>query len=555
MNLSHSTYFMIDHTRSFSIKKTFLMGTFQDFVEREPGYDTAFHQAFKYSLVNRNINYDTPEKLFELFTSIHRFAVTHLKKDAQESCGYSFKSQNFVILKGPACNSYGLKALIEKIWKHKASFELRLRLGSDRMIILNSTNCYEVERYKVEDTIQEAIKPVYEHPEEVSLEEISEEWLKVFEKKKPFFLTNGTKREKREILVLESAKKYLLTLASKGLLGEEAVMQAIAVFMQDLMQLHYFNDGNARTCYLLANLLMLQNGLAPFYPDNMCLFDANSISKMVRQMSKGVHTFAEKFGSIEQLESSLDEYYQTVENLKILLGELAPSNGANLIERGRFEHLLRKMAAKNDSKSLEILTFLISNAPILNIDLFAKGDRSGKTALEIAKYFSNEKAVALLSSCILEKREVLNELLSKHGILDAVKEFSHQEIFSKSIQEINLNEIFVFLLTNRSFLDLDLELGFKTAKSAENETAAALIKDIRLAHFSEKTLKLLKQLKGEEDFKNLIYQGEFDAFSESLQETIDDLFEQDEETGEREYLLEKASNILTNNSSLFRIAL
>lgn len=549
---AHPTLFMVDQIEPHSIGGFYLRGSFQCFSKREPGYDTTFYKAFKYCFGQKNSLYHSAEELFIAFGDIHDIAIKHRGEKYRGS--YQFH-QMFDLVDGPTCNLDGVKELVQKIWIKKIPTQLMLQSGPDENISLLPEGCFRVTKEGQNDRVD----TLYSEHDPVSLERVYEEWIEAFQNKKRLFVFNQTPQAERFRLIANAANTYLNSLKSSAPAEKQTIIRAIATFMQDLMQLHYFNDGNGRACYLFANLLMLQNGLPPFYPDNMCLFDANSVEEMVFQINKGMKTFTEKFDSIEHLETSLSKYYQTVEALKELVHHKAPSIDKNLTKQRRFEHLLRKVAKNSDY--LDVVAFLIRNAFSLGIDLFARGDKSGKTALESAIQFKNQEAEALLSCCLSEKSEELQALALKHHILEEIEEAFPQALFLKSIQE-ELREVFVFLLENASFFDLDLKHALECAKESKNEAAVSLIEEVYLRKFSEKVSKLIDLLKDEPNLQQLVYKKEFGSLFSTLKKTLDnpyllfteeDLSDDNQTEKTRQDLLEKAFNLLKNNKSLFEI--
>jgi ankyrin repeat protein len=160
-----------------------------------------------------------------------------------------------------------------------------------------------------------------------------------------------------------------------------------------------FADGNGRTVFIFANLLLSMNNLPPFYPNNMCIFDANSMPRMVREVIEGQKRFRAMFGTKEEFNHNLEAYKKAVENLSalILTKFTKIKSIVTALNERNFNLLLRQSAISEDR--IELLKFLLENHSFLNIDPSSAGQTSG-TALDIAKKHGNEEACRLLKEAL-----------------------------------------------------------------------------------------------------------------------------------------------------------
>ena len=131
--------------------------------------------------------------------------------------------------------------------------------------------------------------------------------------------------------------------------------------------------------------------MAPFYPNNMCVFDANSVNTMVKEVVEGQERFSSMFGTNEELTENLKEYKFTVESLKTKYSKF--NDLMKTIKDRNFNLLLRQAATIKNST--ELLEYLLKNMHILNIDINSKGQKSG-TALDVAINQGNGPAEKLL---------------------------------------------------------------------------------------------------------------------------------------------------------------
>jgi hypothetical protein len=246
-------------------------------------------------------------------------------------------------------------------------------------------------------------------PFEKSKEPSPEKWIeKILETIKPLYDV-GTVGEKQLFPVrivslystqLVRSEKALMLIQNyldsiKKAQNNEDKINTICYLCRELAQLAMFANGNARAIFIFANLLLSMNGLPPFYPTNTWIFDANSMTRMVAEVTEGQKRFSRMFGTKEEFNKDL-ELYVTTEKLSELIStkfpEIKPIN-TSFKERD-FNLLLRQSAEKETT--LELYKFLVENRVILNIDLSYAGSIFVK-ALDIAgKYGDNKTYVYFL---------------------------------------------------------------------------------------------------------------------------------------------------------------
>lgn len=384
---NHPTLFMIDQFYSIPMKGECQYCNFKEFLKEEPEYDAPLFKGIKYIYeLSQQAPTNQSEALFAIVEKIHECVVEHLPIEKKESCkeaqiGPKFHTQAFPILKSLCTDEEGLRELIEDI------------SDQDQKLGLNLAYCPE-------DTKE------YDKKNLINIDLNSDIPFTFFNQEEEFFLVSTSKHENRKQYMLEAAENYFVTLQSASSIQEK--IEAIAVLCRRLLQLHYFEDGNGRMCYLLANLLMLQNGLSPFYPAHMCIFDANSKARMVKLIEDGIPIFQNQFGSIERLIENLQTYFNVLEKVSDLIQQTDEDEKEcylKYFKSRNFEALLRKVTQSNSDINIRILSFLIENAIILNIDLFAKSNYSGENALEVAIDYENELGKELLSTFKSEKEK------------------------------------------------------------------------------------------------------------------------------------------------------
>ena len=73
------------------------------------------------------------------------------------------------------------------------------------------------------------------------------------------------------------------------------VVGPIGTAMKKISQLHPFTDGNARTTFILSNIILIKLGLEPFYPEVQSIFDMNSDDEILKRITAGRADFKNRF--------------------------------------------------------------------------------------------------------------------------------------------------------------------------------------------------------------------------------------------------------------------
>ena len=427
---SHPTYFMID------LESPTGQVTLQKFMSQEKNYDLAFCETWQEIIhPSKDFKITNAEKLLKLLDVIQKSSLRHLpalKKVAGEgnyerTHGRADGKNWYGISKNCNTDEQGIVDLLEKIWIAKDDFQLVVLTDdkSKRYIITNKefilvTNNGENQEilFKNDESNKESLNkiiqivmPLYhkgDSPDgtfrmlifrDCKADEREKKAIKIFNT-----YLEGIKAAEKPKTEESKETKSKVSEATAKLKGSDLEkIKIIALTIRDHMQLHRYYDGNGRSLYLLANLLLHQNKLPMFYPRNMCMFDGNSLDKMIQEIVAGQERFAKMFGNVAQLTVGLNTYSNAVLEIQQIFVNKFSEDAHNSLKIAcddrNFDLLLRQTAQKE--KYFVLLEFLLNNKSILNINISAKGEKWG-TALDIAKKCKNQKAI---------------ELLAKHGIV------------------------------------------------------------------------------------------------------------------------------------------
>lgn len=389
MKLPHCTQFLLDYV---STQKE---NTLQDYNKREADYDLNFIKTWENFIYTKAL--DCPEKMLELFLKIQETAMNHIKSMGITEQGEKYQSgivtkNLFGVSNGPNSNWKGIQELAEKIWFDKKPLQITAHTENDKCYVLYKDGFALYDSKKAE-----LIKNLYKNDSsEKTLKNILITIKKCYDQ--------GVSKEGDDPITINCIlqevhdKKYLAIEIFSNYLeaiqkaeSAKAKIEIILRLATELEQIHLFHDGNGRSVFILVNILLLQNGLDPTYPKNMCMFDANSLKTMVNEVVEGQKRFKTMFGDVEKLTKNLKDYRITVE--KLLDKYSTYKDLMNSIKERNFNLLLRQVAALKDST--ELLKFLLENLEILNIDINSKSKKSG-TAMKIAIKNKNKEAIELL---------------------------------------------------------------------------------------------------------------------------------------------------------------
>jgi hypothetical protein len=397
-SFSHCTQFMID---LISLKGT--PSTLQNFLEVESGYDMVFTKAWGYLIDIKDTPIKTSAALLKVLDKIQELSMSHLPKEDKEGPiqGRAYATNYFPFSKNITSDEQGVKDLIEKIWLNKEDLILSV------LDVANSEMSYIVTKESFNREINNAVKMYFPNDNsKESLERIFKIILPLYHQKRPNGLarmlvlnkTNSETREKRAIKYIDTYFQQIATVKES-----EKIKQNISLLIRDLSQLHLYWDGNGRSLYLLANLLTYQNRMGFFYPNNMCIFECNSVKTMLKEMDEGFERFKKMFETCDRLSTEMYKYQVALSDLFSLLKEAKVPETLNQSFGVRnFNLLLRQTAQKVEY--IKVLNYLVQHRPILNINLKSKGEKSG-TALDVAVKYQNLAAVSLLKDLLKTKSE------------------------------------------------------------------------------------------------------------------------------------------------------
>jgi Fic/DOC family len=402
--IHHCTQFMLDFVACEAKKET---NSFQDYMKREDNYDLSFCEAW-INHVNTKV-IDDAEKLFEFFMKIQKTAMNHIELIGKTSQGKRYQSgiyigNTYCVSNSLVSDLEGIKELVSQVWFDKKNtlvtvYSEKKLDGFHDIYFLNKDGFYNRNtKLKINtqifsnDSSKESFEIILNTIQkyyDVGLLEGGFSPLRI----QPLYDSKESKKAK----AVELFNNYLISIKNLEL-NEEKILK-ICDLCRELEQLHLFYDGNGRSVFILANLLACWNNLNPFYPKNMCIFDANSLRTMVQEVTEGQERFTSLFGSKEQFTRDLNEYKIKVEILTGFAKEKFSKFDVIMksVKERNFNLLLRQAVSSKNTK--ELLEFLLQNLSPLNIDINSKGEKSG-TAMDIAVKNKNEEAIKLLSQYV-----------------------------------------------------------------------------------------------------------------------------------------------------------
>lgn len=399
MSTVHCSNFMLDYIPLVNASQNM-----QDFVKEEPDYDLAFCRAWRSRSIKPEKDLSGNSAFLSLLVRINEQATSHLapmkilnpylviylKGPSVSENGYGFS-------KGVCADQKGVQDIIKKIWIAKENFQLRayFREGKEGSILLKRDGIFSVDSATTPTPL-----PTLAGKE--SLNEIYDKFIPLFEK--GLRADGGHRMEIIQTLPyedrIELAYQYIIRYfkeTKKSPLSTEEKIREIATLMRDLMQLHMYCEANGRSIYILTNALLSYWELPLFYPKNMCIFDGNSIDRIVEEITEGQVRFSAMFRSEEELSAQLANYENCIELLKIVI-KIDYSQFPTLTKsfENRQLNLLFRQSA-HDKRALPLLELLITNSEILGIDCSATGLTSGN-ALDVARKSGNLSAIPLLEA-------------------------------------------------------------------------------------------------------------------------------------------------------------
>lgn len=399
----HCTQFMLDFIACEVKKET---NSFQDYMKREDNYDLSFCEAW-IDHVNADVMDDVndAEKLFEFFMRIQKTAMKHIEQIGTTSHGQRYQSGIFMgntycVSNSLVSDAEGIKELISQIWfdnkeTHLTVYSEKNLKGFHDIYFLTKDGFYRRDPQKNINT------QIFSNDHSMKAFEVILNTIQKFYN--VGFLEGGvsplriqstySSKEKKKEKAVELMSIYLKSI-KESQTNEEKILK-ICTLCRELEQLHLFHDGNGRSVFILANVLLGWNGLNPFYPKNICIFDANSLKTLFREIIEGQERFASMFGSKEKFTNDLSIYKNRVENLKLLVNERFSKFHLIIksVNERNFNFLLRQSAF--NKSTTELLEFLLQNLSFFNIDIHSKGEKSG-TAMDVAVKNKNEEAIHLL---------------------------------------------------------------------------------------------------------------------------------------------------------------
>jgi hypothetical protein len=372
-----------------------------DFVEKEPEYDLAFCKSWEFASLLPAEAFSTGKNFLESLDKIQDLALSHLP----EKLYLDDEKQQFIFLRGRASfiNGYGLAKntcsddngildIIDKIIYEKRNLRLHCILDMPESRYVLSGDGFKSIKFGFE-------RLAIGRRDERWIYRIKMKFLKWYNKG---FLSDGSDRifiekraskEEREKEALAYIHQFLRKM-NRALLPIEKIRN-IAILIRDLMQIHLYFDGNGRALYILSNILLNHYNLPLFYPKNMCLFDGNSVEKMVEEILIGQQTFKAHFKDKAELTKNLKNYAQVISELGREISEKYSEypSLAMAFKQRNLNLVFRKLAATK--KALPLLKYMTRNITVLGIDPTVRGLSSG-TALDVAIKFSNTKAIPIL---------------------------------------------------------------------------------------------------------------------------------------------------------------
>lgn len=403
----HPTTFFLDRCHPITGKQD----TLQEYVNREDNSDVSFCQAWlgmnrvlKIAIYERSPN---SQELLNILDVIQKHALSHFPPFqfinpfiVKPIHGKTEVPNWYGISKGTNADEQGIIDLIRKIWVDKETCELVVTpedSNLDQVYVLRRDALILI----TDDDQQKTIYTNETSTCQNTLEKINDLFVSLFddginttENGKPIkydrmkLVCYGT-AEERQRKALKILGNLFTNIKAKE--SEREKIELICITARDLMQQHPYYDGNARAVFIFANFLLRINGLQAFYPQNMCMFDANSVERMVQEVQGGQERLTSSYGSEDDLTNGLDKYLQALQNASPLVKDSHIL--LKIFSSRNFDLLLRQ--ASQSLEDINLVSFLLEHIETLNIDKSAKGEKSG-TPLDVALKANNTAAVKLL---------------------------------------------------------------------------------------------------------------------------------------------------------------
>lgn len=403
----HPTQFMLDLENQNEQPRTL-----QSFVERESDYDLGFYLGWKVFVDHKDILLEDSSHLLNLLDKIQKCALSHLPEIRTLRTGFQFIHGRagiqgcfnyFGLSKGYCSDEQGIKDLIRKIWVDGENFQFNTKAKNDVDYYILTNNQLSLMKQGNAKEMTVVLKN--------EVDKIQETTQKIFDILIPLYrlglCKNGVDRitvlnpmsaDIREKKALKFFDHYLEEIKKAG--SDKEIRRIISETMRNLLQLHLYWDGNSRSLYILANLLLHINGLSLSYPKNMCLFDANSVETMISELEIGQKRFKQMFGDETTLTTGLHAYINSLKNLQKEIKRVNIEALNKSFNERNFSLLLRQSASNSKKEYIDLLKYLLDNAANLGIDIHAKGQTSG-TALDVATKRKNEEAITLLTNALI----------------------------------------------------------------------------------------------------------------------------------------------------------
>lgn len=339
------------------------------FMLNEIDYDVSMVAAFGVMLKTAKVMHIAHEKRFlSLMDTIQSVATDHIESSDRFLPGRVNGPNSFHLTSIHTSNSEGIKDLIRTIWIKKEDFILYVKPQDDISYQLTPRSfTLSLAPFKTFKTlIASTGDPTID---KTHLAMLDRYFVGLYEnsmesQRGNFKLYSCNSPKNREVRSLHLIRDYFETLDKKTTDVEK--IECISLLMRDLLQQHLYYDGNGRTIYLLANFLMIQNNLAPFYPVNMCIFDANSLDRMVGEVIEGQKRFVEFFGDFNTLSEKLKAYDQKLDELCSLLREQSLYELFEAYDRRDFTEIFKVSAS--DERYFDLFKFMLRNIRHFNTE-------------------------------------------------------------------------------------------------------------------------------------------------------------------------------------------
>jgi hypothetical protein len=378
--------------------------TLQSFIEKENGYDIAFARAWSVFTSEKSNRFQNSKQMLQVLDRIQDLSLSHLPALKHVN------GNNYIRIRGKVDSQYnwfdlskdwntdpeGLTDIIHKVWNDtKLDLALEMRDENEDVFLFNRKGFFK----KVPPNGLPIHMRNGNNDEKVLLE-INNRIFHCFNLPhrlnnlaRMFFSIYATPEARAEEAT-RVAKTYLREIQSCK--SNDEKLKIIANTLRDLLQIHMYWDGNGRSLYIFANLLLYQNDLSLCYPKNMAIFEVYSIPRIIQEIKEGQKRFTEMFGNETELSNGIKAYAKSIEELSSKLSSVDEGNSLSNPFQSRDLNLLLRRAASSP-KCIDLLKFLLGHTQELNIDIHSRGKTSG-SALEVATLKKNQEAVDLLKS-------------------------------------------------------------------------------------------------------------------------------------------------------------